>query len=581
MKHRLRSAKLSRVRGRARKAAKIRGKEKKTHSKAVSSKSSHKSSRIANKFPPVKKARYLFVTGSMSGLGKGLVTASIAKLLQSQGFNVSIAKIDPYINVDAGTMSPFEHGEVFVTADGYEGDQDLGTYERFLDKNLNRAHNITTGRIFSQVIAKEREGKYLGKTVQPIPHITDEIKDALHSIAQRENADFVVVEIGGTVGDIENQLFLEAAKQIAFEEPAKFVHVVYIPELTLKEQKTKMAQHSVRSLQSAGIDPNFLIARSENPLGEEARRKLALFCNVKYSNIISSHNVGDTYKMPLVFIEQNFDKLILEEFGLKNGRANLDSWRRAVERKERAQKKITIGIVGKYSRLQDSYVSIVHALRHCEHTLGIRINVEWIDSERLEEGLMLDNTQIDGLIVPGGFGNRGVEGKICAIRYARENGIPFLGLCLGFQLAAIEYARDVLGLKDANSTEFTKTKNPIIYLLPGQDLNKLGATMRLGNCPFTIKKKSLTHKIYGKLLMGERHRHRYEFDNRYKKRFEAGGMIFGGISADKLRLAETLELPQDKHPFFFATQYHAEFTSRFERPSPVFLAFAKAAAEKA
>lgn len=569
MRLKSRSAKLVRARSRSRKAVRIQRKGRKTRSKAE-----------VSKLPPEKKSRYLFITGSMSGLGKGLVTASIAKLLQSQGYNISIAKIDPYINVDAGTMSPFEHGEVFVTADGYEGDQDLGTYERFLDKNLNRTHNLTTGRIFSQVIRKEREGKYLGKTVQPIPHITNEIKDELHAIAAKEQADFVVVEIGGTVGDIENQLFLEAARQIAFEEPAKFVHVVYIPELTLKEQKTKMAQHSVRELMRVGIDPDFLVTRSEECLGEEARRKLSLFCNIKYSNIISSHNVGDTYKMPLVFMEQDFDRLILQEFGLKNGKANLDVWRRAIERKERAQKKITIGIVGKYSRLQDSYVSIVHALRHCEHALGVRIEVEWIDSERLEEGLLLNNTQIDGLLVPGGFGNRGVEGKIRAIRYARENGIPFLGLCLGFQLAAIEYARDVLGLKDANSTEFIKTKNPIIYLLPGQDLDKLGATMRLGNCPFVIKKKSLAHRIYGRLLMGERHRHRYEFNNKYKKRFERQGMLFGGISSDKLKLAETLELPQSEHPFFFATQYHAEFTSRFERPSPVFLAFAKAAAER-
>ncbi len=567
MKSRPRSVKLAQRRSKAQMAARIQGNRRKTRSKAVVSK-------------PIKarKSRYLFVTGSMSGLGKGLVAASIAKLLQSQGYNISVAKIDPYINVDAGTMSPFEHGEVFVTADGYEGDQDLGTYERFLDKNLNRTHNITTGRIFSQVISKEREGKYLGKTVQPIPHITNEIKDELHAIASKEEADFVVVEIGGTVGDIENQLFLEAARQIAFEEPAKFIHVVYIPELTLKEQKTKMAQHSVRELMRVGIDPDFLVTRSEDQLGEEARRKLSLFCNVKHSNIISSHDVGDTYKMPLVFIEQNFDKLILEEFGLKNGRANLDVWRRAIERKEKAQKKITIGIVGKYSRLQDSYVSIVHALRHCEHALGLHINVEWIDSERIEEGLLLNNAQIDGLLVPGGFGNRGVEGKIKAIRYARENGIPFLGLCLGFQVAAIEFARNVLGLRDANSTEFAKTKNPIIYLLPGQDLSKMGATMRLGNCPLLIKKKSLAHKIYGKLLVGERHRHRYEFNNKYMKRFEREGMIFGGISDDKLKFVEALELPQSEHPFFFATQYHAEFTSRFERPSPVLLAFAKAAA---
>ncbi len=575
---RLRQRSKSSTKTKTSKQRKPRKKFRTARSKMVVPKTSQKF--LSSKSPKKeKRAKYLFVTGSMSGLGKGLVAASIAKILQTLKYNVSVVKIDPYINVDAGTMSPFEHGEVFVTADGYEGDQDLGMYERFLNKNLSRAHNITTGRIYSQVINKEREGKYLGKTVQPIPHITNEIKDEIRAVAVREEADFVVVEIGGTVGDIENLLFLEAARQIAFEDQAKFVHVVYIPELTLQEQKTKPAQHSVHELMKAGIDPDFLVTRSEDQLVEEARRKLSLFCNVKYSNIISSYDVGDTYKMPLLFIEQNFDKLILQEFGLKNGRANLSEWKKAIERKERAQKKIIIGIVGKYSRLQDSYVSIIHALRHCEHALGLRISVEWIDSERLEEGFLLNNAQIDGLIVPGGFGNRGVEGKMKAIRYARENGIPFLGLCLGFQLAAIEFARNVLGLKDANSTEFARTKNPIIYLLPGQDLNKMGATMRLGNCPLVIKKKSLAHKIYGRTLVGERHRHRYEFNNKYKKRFEKAGMLFAGISDDKLRLAETLEFRE--HPFFFATQYHAEFASRFERASPVFLTFVRAAAERA
>jgi len=526
-----------------------------------------------------KGANYIFITGGMSGLGKGLVTASTAKILQSLGFNVTVIKIDPYLNVDAGTMSPFEHGEVFVTSDGYESDQDLGVYERFLNKNLTRAHNITTGRIFWQVLQKERAGKYLGKTIQPIPHITNEIKGEIKKVVVEEDADFVVVEIGGTVGDIENALFLEAIRQLAFTEKVKFIHVVYIPELILKEQKTKMAQHSVKRLREVGIEPDFLIARTAKPLTEEARKKLSLFCNVKLSNVISSHDISDIYRLPLLFLEQDYDILLLREFGLPEQKANLSSWKRAIERKENAKKTINIGIVGKYSKLRDSYISIEQAFKHCEYALGLHINLEWIDAEKIENGFLLNNLSLNGILVPGGFGERGAEGKIKAIRYARENGIPFLGLCLGFQLAAIEFARNVLGLRDANSTEFSKTKNSVIYLLPGQDLKKMGGTMRLGNCDCKIKKRSLAYKIYKKTLVKERHRHRYEFNSKYKKRFEKAGMNLAGVSTDKLKLAEILELASKIHPFFFATQYHAEFTSRFERPSSVFLEFARAAAK--
>ncbi len=545
----------------------------KTRKRRISSK---KSKKVRQKTLKIKSVntKYIFITGGMSGLGKGLITASTAKLLQTMGYNVSVIKIDPYVNVDAGTMSPFEHGEVFVTADGYESDQDLGVYERFLNKNLGRQHNITTGKIYWQVLQKERQGKYLGKTVQIVPHITNEIKDEIKKVALEEAADFCIIEIGGTVGDIESAPFLEAARQLSLEENVKFIHAVYVPELTLKEQKTKIAQHSVKKLREEGIQPDFLMTRSEKPLTEQARNKISLFCNVKPSNIISFHYIGEIYRMPLVFYEQDFDKLLLHEFNLPEEKANLQEWKKAIERKEQAKKSITIGIVGKYSKLQDSYISIQQAFKHCEYALGIAINLEWIDAEKIEQGFLLNNLQLDGILIPGGFGERGIEGKIMAIKYARENNLPFLGLCLGFQLAAIEFARDVLGLKEAHSTEFAKTKYPIIYLLPGQDLNKLGGTMRLGNYDCKIKKKSLAYQIYKKMLVKERHRHRYEFNNKYKKRFEKAGMLFSGISNDKYKLAETLELKE--HAFFFATQYHAEFSSRFERPSPVFLEFVRA-----
>lgn len=535
-----------------------------------------KRKRRLNKTKKIKRINYIFITGSMSGLGKGLITASTAKILQSLGYRVTPIKIDPYINVDAGTMSPYEHGEVFVTSDGYESDQDLGIYERFLNRDLNRNHNITTGKIYWQVISKERRGEYLGKTVQIVPHITNEIKNEIKKVAEEENADFCVIELGGTVGDIESDPFLEAIRQLSLEEEVKFVHVVYVPELTLKEQKTKIAQHSVRKLMERGIYPDFLMARTEKPLAEEARKKLSLFCNVKIENVFSFHYLGEIYKMPLLFYNQNYDKLLLREFGLPEKKANLNDWVKTIERKEQAKKNITIGIVGKYSRLHDSYISIIHALNHCEYALGININIEWVNAEKLEQGFLLSNLNLDGLIVPGGFGNRGVEGKIKAIKYARENKLPFLGLCLGFQLAAIEFARNVIGFKEANSTEFSRTKHPIIYLLPGQDLNRLGATMRLGSFECKIKKKTLAYKIYRKTTISERHRHRYEFNNKYKKVFEKAGVVFSGISTDKFKLAEILELKESEHPFFFATQYHAEFTSRFEKPSPVFLEFVKA-----
>ncbi len=529
-----------------------------------------------------KGANYIFITGGMSGLGKGLVTASTAKILQSLGFNVTVIKIDPYLNVDAGTMSPFEHGEVFVTSDGYESDQDLGVYERFLNKNLTRDHNITTGRIFWQVLQKERAGKYLGKTVQPIPHITNEIKGEIKKVVDEENADFVVVEIGGTVGDIENALFLEAIRQLAFTEKVKFIHVVYIPELILKEQKTKMAQHSVKRLREVGIEPDFLIARTAKPLTEEARKKLSLFCNVKLSNVISSHDISDIYRLPLLFLEQDYDILLLREFGLPEQKANLSSWKRAIERKENAKKTINIGIVGKYSKLRDSYISIEQAFKHCEYALGLHINLEWIDAEKIENGFLLNNLSLNGILVPGGFGERGAEGKIKAIRYARENGIPFLGLCLGFQLAAIEFARNVCGLKDATSAEFTKkSKNFVIDVMGDQEVllreKKYGATMRLGAYPCRVKKGTLAFKAYGKEQISERHRHRYEINNEYRDILESKGMVFSGINPER-DLVEIAELKD--HPFFMGTQFHPELKSRPLRPHPLFCEFIKAAIRK-
>jgi len=526
----------------------------------------------------MKKTYYIFVTGGMSGLGKGLVTASIGKILQNLGFRVSLIKIDPYLNVDAGTMSPFEHGEVFVTADGYEADQDLGLYERFLNRDLSKDHNVTSGKIYSQVLRKERDGKYLGETVQIIPHVTGEIMSEIKNVVKKEGADFCVVEIGGTVGDLESGIFFEAARQLSLKEKVCFVHVTLVPALTLGEQKTKLTQHSVQRLREIGIQPNFIIARSKRILEEKAKQKISLFCDVKPESIISGYDVEDIYEIPLNFINQDMDKQITKFFGLGERKAKLNEWENLIEKKKQAKKIIKIGMIGKYSQLKDSYVSIEQALKHCEYALAINIKLDWVDAEEIEKNLE-KLKDYDGILVPGGFGKRGIGGKIKAIEYARKRNIPFLGLCLGFQLAIIEFARNVLGVKDADSTEFAQTAHPVICLLPGQDLGRLGGTMRLGNWECLLKKGTLTYSIYGKERIKERHRHRYEFNNKYKKMFEEAGLIFSGTNP-KQGLAEIIELPASSHKFFLATQFHPEFSSRVERPSPIFLAFAKACLKK-
>ncbi len=532
---------------------------------------------------------YIFITGGvLSGLGKGVTTASIGKILQSKGFKVTAIKIDGYLNFDAGTLRPTEHGEVWVTEDGGEIDQDLGHYERFLDINIPKENNITSGQIFWQVIKNEREGKYLGKTVQLIPHVTDEIKRRIRSIAEKSKADFVLVEIGGTVGDYENAYFIEAARQMKFEgEKVLYVHVSYLPiPKHIKEQKTKPTQISVRNLLSMGIQPDFIVGRSEKPIDEIRKEKIALFCNVAKADVISSPDIGNIYELPLIFDEQRFGERILEKLGLEKRESKLEEWKEFIERIKSLEKEVKIGIVGKYFdigsfQLLDSYISVIEAVKHAAWANDRKPKIVWIDSKQFEnkrEKLsILDSA--DGIIIPGGFGKTGIEGKILAIRYARENNIPFLGLCLGLQLAVIEFARNVCKLEKANSTEFNpNTPYPVIDILPEQkkilEKSKYGATMRLGSYPAILKKGTLVWKLYGeKEKIEERHRHRYEVNPEFHEILQTNGLVFSGISPDE-RLVEFIELPN--HKFFVATQAHPEFKSRPLRPAPLFNGLIKA-----
>ncbi len=513
--------------------------------------------------------RYVIVTGGvLSGLGKGVTTASIAKILQSMGYKVTVIKIDPYLNVDAGTMSPFEHGEVFVLNDGGEVDLDLGNYERFLNIDLTRDHNITTGKIYKRVIEKERRGDYLGKTVQPIPHLTDEIKLQIRNVA--EKYDFTVIEVGGTVGDIESMPFLEACRQLSGEEDAVFVHVTLVPTLdVVGEQKTKPTQHSVKNLMETGISPHIIVGRSEEPLLEKTRRKIALFCNVREDHVISNHDIGDIYKVPLMLNDQKIGEKIVDKFGLRR-KPKLDNWKSIISRE--CDTDVTLAMVGKYMDLHDSYISIDEALSHCSYYTGINVNIRWLESEELEKG---DLKGVDGILVPGGFGVRGTEEKINAIRYARTNKIPFLGICLGFQLATVEHARSI-GFSHANSTEFEDTDEPVIDLLPEQKkIKEKGGTMRLGAYKILLDKNSMVCDLYNSKEIYERHRHRYEVNPEYIDTLTEGPLRYTGRSEDGRM--EVLEL--DNHPFFLGTQYHPEFTSRVERPSPVFMGLVKAMAE--
>jgi len=535
--------------------------------------------------------KFIFVTGGvMSGLGKGIVTSSTAKLLQLCGLKVSCIKIDPYLNYDAGTMNPLTHGEVFVTDDGGECDMDVGNYERFLDLNLSIDHNITTGRIFSNVIKSERAGKYLGQCVQIIPHITDEIKEQLRKISFKENLDILVVECGGTVGDIESLPFLEALRQMKLEEDNSntfFIHVTLAPILdSVGDQKTKPTQHSVQELRRIGIQPDLLAVRCKTELTKDTIRKISLFANISHECVMSCHDVSSIYSVPQILYKQGITKVILKKFGLTRKIDTLN-WGKISDTYTDFNENVKIAIIGKYVNLKDSYVSVNQALLHSGAKLGTKIEIDWIDSELLESesGNTLNNNEINkklklldiynGILVPGGFGSRGSEGIIYSSNYARENNIPYLGICFGFQLAIIAFARYVCNLSEANTTEINQnTKYPVIIYMPEQhQIKNYGGTMRLGSHKIDVNADSIAYKIYKVISISRRHRHRYEFNQHFKENLEQSGMKFTGSSDDKKRI-EILEIPN--HIFYFAVQYHAEFHSRPGKPEPSFESFIKA-----
>ena len=526
-------------------------------------------------------AKFVFVTGGVvSGLGKGITASSIALLLKSRGYKVFMQKFDPYINVDPGTMNPIQHGEVFVTYDGCETDLDLGHYERFIDEELNYTSNITNGKIFKSVIEKERRGDYLGATVQMVPHITNEIKNKVYEAGATSGADIVITEIGGTVGDIESQTMIEALRQIAYEkgrENTFFVHCTLVPYIYGSDElKTKPTQNSVRDLRNMGIQPNALVCRVPFPTGDLIKRKLSLFCSLPSENIIDSVDVKNLYEIPINYYNQKFDEIILKSFGLEVKKANIQYWTDLIDRVNNLEKETEIALVGKYVDLHDAYISVVESLKHAGYKYNTKINIKWVNSEELEKDIDLKeifkNTK--GIIVPGGFGSRGIEGKIKAINYARCNKIPFLGICLGMQLAVIEFARNVLNL-DATSTEFdTTTGNPVIDLMADQkSISNMGGTLRLGNYECSIVKDTLASKLYKSDKILERHRHRYEFNNAYREELSKNGLIISGINEIN-NLVEIVELKD--HPYFIACQFHPEFKSRPTRPHPLFDGFIKA-----
>ena len=527
--------------------------------------------------------KYVFVTGGVvSGLGKGITASSIALLLKSRGYKVFMQKFDPYINVDPGTMSPYQHGEVFVTSDGSETDLDLGHYERFIDEELNYTSNMTMGKVFASVIEKERRGDFLGGTVQIVPHVTNEIKARVHEAAITSLADIIITEIGGTIGDIESEAFLEALRQIRLEEGISntlFVHTTLVPSIYGSgELKTKPTQHSVIELRGVGIQPDIIVCRTPIMLDDSLKKKISMFCSIDPSNVISSPDVTNIYSIPLIYHEQGIDSIILKHFGLQLKRININSWEKLVKTTDNLNKEIEIALVGKYVELHDAYISVVESLKHAGYLYGVKVNVNWIDSEKLEgNDINLDKIfkNAKGIIIPGGFGERGIEGMIKACKYARVNNIPYLGLCLGMQIATIEFARNVCNLEDANSTEFNpRCKNPIIDLMASQkSIINMGGTLRLGNYECKIKKDTLAYKDYNSDLILERHRHRYEFNNYYKKLMEDNGMVFSGINP-KTNLVEIIEL--SNHPHFIACQFHPEFKSRPNRPHPLFKSFIEA-----
>jgi CTP synthase len=528
-------------------------------------------------------SKYIFVTGGVtSSLGKGIIAASLAKLLQARGLKVTIQKFDPYINVDPGTLNPYEHGECFVTDDGAETDLDLGHYERFLNLPTSQANNVTTGRIYQTVINKEREGAYLGKTVQVIPHITDEIKRRMLMLGKDNKFDIIITELGGTVGDIESLPFVEAVRQLQWEMPEEdcmVVHLTLIPYLSAaKELKTKPTQHSVKMLSSEGVHPDVIVCRTEQPLSNDLKKKIALFCNVKPEAVIEAMDASSIYEVPLKMLQEGLDVTVLKKLHI-NGYAapELTKWKIFLEKLKYPKSKVTIGLIGKYIELQDAYKSILESFVHAGAINECKVQVVDVHSESINDDNVAEKlSKLDGLLVAPGFGSRGVEGKICAIKYARENNLPFFGICLGMQMAVIEFARNVLGLKDAHSTEMVKeTPNPVIDLMDEQkEVTAKGGTMRLGAYPCTINAGSLAHTIYGTTQISERHRHRWEFNNKYLVDFEKAGMIPSGKNP-ATGLVEIVELPT--HLFFIGVQYHPELKSTVENPQPIFVHFVKAA----
>ena len=533
--------------------------------------------------------KYVFVTGGVvSGLGKGITAASLGRLLKNRGYKVANQKFDPYINVDPGTMSPYEHGEVFVTEDGAETDLDLGHYERFTDENLSKNSSVTTGRIYQEVIEKERKGDYLGKTVQVIPHITNAIKNKVYSLGKND-VDVVITEIGGTVGDIESLPFLEAIRQVGLEnkpEDVIYIHVTLLPYISgSNELKSKPTQHSVKELQSIGIKPDILVCRTEIPITASIRNKIALFCNVRPENVIANLTASNLYEVPLMLEKEGLAVEVCKHLELDKVEANNEKWAEMIKHfkevdskyKKQEEKKVNIAIVGKYVKLEDSYLSVIESVKHAGYKNGVGVNIKLIDSEKITsqnvEEMLKD---FDGVIVPGGFGNRGIEGKIETIKYVRENKIPFLGICLGMQMAVIEFARNVLKYNDANSVEFDEnTAHPVIHIMEDQkNVTKKGGTMRLGAYPCVLKQGTYARKIYGEEKISERHRHRYEFNNDYREEIEKAGLKISGTSPNG-NLVEIVELEEENHPFFVAGQFHPEFKSRPDRPSPLFVELVK------
>jgi CTP synthase len=540
-------------------------------------------------------SKFIFVVGGvMSGVGKGTATASIGKILQSKGYRVTAIKIDPYINVDAGTMNPVEHGEVFVTDDGDETDQDIGTYERFLDTSVYKDNYMTTGRVYQAVIERERNLGYGGHCVEVVPHVPEEVINRIKKAAEKAKADFTLIEVGGTVGEYQNVLFLEAARMMHMAEPKAVITILvsYLPiPSKIGEMKTKPTQQAAQLLNAAGIQPDMILCRSERPLDEPRKTKISMFCSVAKEDVISAPDVDSVYEVPINFENENISERILSKFGLKAKAKDLKDWRALADKIKNFKTEVKIGIIGKYFTtgdfvLSDAYISVIESVKHAAWYNNRKPNIFWLNSEEYEKNpaKLKELGKMDGIIIPGGFGSRGIEGKIAAIKYARENKIPYLGLCYGMQLAVIEFARHVCGLKDANTTEINpKTQNPLIHIMPEQEKllmdKRYGGTMRLGAYPCVLEDKTISREAYGTKSISERHRHRYEFNNDYREQLTSKGLILAGLSPDK-RLVEIIELAKKEHPFFVGTQFHPEFKTRPLKPHPLFREFIKAGLKK-